>query len=499
MFHKSTMRALQPVVAGMMIGLTLGAPVQTARGDQLWREAKRYTASIYDAYEQAVRRLAELTQQLADAKEALEQARQALTVASASAIAQLTTQVGRAAALVAELELLIAAATKATLVTGAAVTAFAAGTAVGQGADYLISWCWDPICPVNDALGFYAPPTDAELEAWIPELTLAGVGRPMTRADFEEIDTLRPGAGTACWNYLRDGSATFTIAMRGAVAHGQQRCGQHLHAAEDLGQALDRWIVSIDQFAQLLPQLQLYEGQPYQKMQQIQIELQPVRMQVGQFTNPAAMQAALNQFDAAVGQTRAALDQLSLAPDVPQPVEGPNGVLSGLTLVQYQQFLMNCAMQGPAGLPMIERRLLNRFTQLLQATYAGQPLLGPPVAQWDGLGDTSNEAALFGPDNFMLSSEVIRSAIPSHWVQVDLRESPLVQDCQTPGDSNCSGTVDFDDIGCFVTALTGEAAWRGACGQNPYCDYLGLNDANRDRTVDFDDIDRFVQCLVGGC
>ncbi len=63
----------------------------------------------------------------------------------------------------------------------------------------------------------------------------------------------------------------------------------------------------------------------------------------------------------------------------------------------------------------------------------------------------------------------------------------------TPGDMNCSGVVDFDDIGPFVLALTGPAAYAA---QYPHCPWLN-GDCDGNGTVDFDDIDPFV-ALLGG-
>jgi hypothetical protein len=67
------------------------------------------------------------------------------------------------------------------------------------------------------------------------------------------------------------------------------------------------------------------------------------------------------------------------------------------------------------------------------------------------------------------------------------------------GDSNCDGSIDFDDIDCFVAALISEDSWR-ACGDVSGCGYLCANDINRSGSVDFDDIDGFVECLINdGC
>lgn len=61
----------------------------------------------------------------------------------------------------------------------------------------------------------------------------------------------------------------------------------------------------------------------------------------------------------------------------------------------------------------------------------------------------------------------------------------------TPGDPNCDGAVNFDDIDPFLLALSGGAAYEAAY---PHCRRLN-GDCNRDGTVDFDDIDAFVAAL----
>lgn len=59
-------------------------------------------------------------------------------------------------------------------------------------------------------------------------------------------------------------------------------------------------------------------------------------------------------------------------------------------------------------------------------------------------------------------------------------------------DSNCDGSVDFNDIDQFIVALIDQAEWESSSS----CDYLCVNDSNRDGTVDFNDIDSFVECLI---
>jgi hypothetical protein len=62
-----------------------------------------------------------------------------------------------------------------------------------------------------------------------------------------------------------------------------------------------------------------------------------------------------------------------------------------------------------------------------------------------------------------------------------------------PGDLNCDGAVDFDDINPFVLALSDPA---GYAQQYPNCDIL-TGDCDADGDVDFDDINPFVALLSG--
>ena len=63
-----------------------------------------------------------------------------------------------------------------------------------------------------------------------------------------------------------------------------------------------------------------------------------------------------------------------------------------------------------------------------------------------------------------------------------------------PGDLNCDGVVNFDDIDPFVLALSGQAGYEAAY---PNCRWLN-GDCNGDGQVNFDDIDLFVALLSGG-
>jgi hypothetical protein len=67
----------------------------------------------------------------------------------------------------------------------------------------------------------------------------------------------------------------------------------------------------------------------------------------------------------------------------------------------------------------------------------------------------------------------------------------IPDECQV-GDMNCDGSVDFDDINPFVSALVSCSMYLQ---RYPNCRCENA-DINCDRYIDFDDIDPFVACLV---
>ncbi|MBK9127869.1 MAG: alpha amylase C-terminal domain-containing protein [Phycisphaerales bacterium] len=89
---------------------------------------------------------------------------------------------------------------------------------------------------------------------------------------------------------------------------------------------------------------------------------------------------------------------------------------------------------------------------------------------------------------------------------LDLNGNGIPDECETPaacpGDANCDGSVDFDDIDYFVAALGGQQAWIDLhltlTGQPPTCSFAS-NDVNGSGQVDFDDIDAFVAAIGSSC
>jgi hypothetical protein len=64
---------------------------------------------------------------------------------------------------------------------------------------------------------------------------------------------------------------------------------------------------------------------------------------------------------------------------------------------------------------------------------------------------------------------------------------------RVPGDLNCDGVIDFDDINPFVLALSDPNGYYAAY---PYCNVWN-GDCNSDGVVDFDDINAFIALLSG--
>jgi hypothetical protein len=82
----------------------------------------------------------------------------------------------------------------------------------------------------------------------------------------------------------------------------------------------------------------------------------------------------------------------------------------------------------------------------------------------------------------------LRNAAGTNLGDAFLRMSLLV-----PGDLNCDGVVDFEDINPFVLAISDPAGYHAAY---PNCHLLN-GDCNGDGFVDFDDINPFVTILSG--
>jgi len=425
--------ALAPRFAALLAAAALTtqatAPARAEPG--LWREAKAYTASIFQDAEDAVQLLADAKDNLDSVKDALEAAEAALSAAPASAIPAATAAVAAASTAVAEATAAVAFATEAVTVTALAVTTFLGATGVGQGGDWLIDWCLDPVCDFVTTNPNYVYPTNAEVDGWIPSIILNGGNVAYTRADFDHADTINSGMGTASWNYARESARMFAIAARGAAAFNAGRCQDLLMARQDLDATLFNYASATTDFANRLPALRTFTNDPILKINQARAALQQVQQRINQYQNPQQMQQIVQQSMLALSMAESAVRAVSDAAGHGLPVDGPTGRIAPLSLSQFQSFLANCAAHGSAALPAREVRVTDGLMNTLNIHLRGTQSIGPAIAAWDGLGDTGQEAALFQPSGQLIASRVLLTAVPNHWQRINLSQSPLVIRCMT--------------------------------------------------------------------
>ncbi len=190
---------------------------------------------------------------------------------------------------------------------------------------------------------------------------------------------------------------------------------------------------------------------------------------------PASLQAEALYLDGS--RVRSAPVQLELSTD--------DGTPSGLPPMafDYTKFVLPehpIVVELPATYDGIDQLTFTLLTEPAQATVApdqsGAYRLIRPVP------DAS------GTDTFTF--EVGSAAGTSNVAEVTLVYGDSLW---ITGDTDCNGTVDFDDIQPFVKALSGQAEYESAY---PDCRWLNA-DADLDGDVDFDDIAPFVS-LIGG-
>ncbi|MEW6249757.1 MAG: right-handed parallel beta-helix repeat-containing protein [Planctomycetota bacterium] len=135
---------------------------------------------------------------------------------------------------------------------------------------------------------------------------------------------------------------------------------------------------------------------------------------------------------------------------------------------------------------------------------------------WTGTGNLDLPPAFVNPagDDYHLTggSPCINTGDPAHFAPAERDIDGQIRDWNTPGgaprlvdmgadefgaavpgDCNCDGRVNFDDINWFVLALTDPAGYGTAL---PTCNPITA-DVNSDGVVNFDDINPFVAALSG--
>lgn len=433
-FARTNRRGTAAVAALIAAAAATSIAPPQAKADDFWRAAKAYTASIYQTAADAAQKLADAKEILENAEQILAAAEAALRSAPAPQRAAAAAAVARALAAVTAAKAAVAAAAKAAAVATAAVAAFLAGTAVGQGADWLISFCWDPVCDFDTQHPAYVFPHTGEVESWMPFILFNGSGVHLTHADFAQADIERPGVGTASWNYVREASRMFAVAVRGAASYSAGDCTSVFAARQDLDAAMFNFTVSLSDYASQLPTLRTFDGNPMMEIQEARTALNDLQQYMPDFQNPSQMQQIITQAMNGLNMAQSALMLASRNTGVGVPLDGPTGWIDPLSLQEFQAFLADCAARGAAALPPREVAVADGLMGVLGISLRGQSSLGPAIAAWDALGDPGgHETALFLADGGQLiASRVLATSVPNHWQLVNLDESPLIIWCNNP-------------------------------------------------------------------
>jgi len=367
---------------------------------------------------------------LSDAKEVLEAAQAQLATAQlAIASAGSGAVVAKATAAVATAGSAVATAVTGVQVAICAASAATIGTGAGQLISYGISYIWDPICPIEVPDAKYMYPTNAEVDSWIPNMILGATNVSLARADFDYADTIVPGSGTASWEFMREGARGFAIAMRGAGAFTDGRRSDVQRAAIDLQALLPVYTGAIERFAGLLASTPTFTGNPMDAIQNARFELDALEAGYpwtpSDVPDPAALLAAINLARSALDQAESALQAAGDGTGKAIMLDGD--IFQPLTLQEFLQWLDDCRVNGVACLPEAEIQVADYLVNVLGVTYNGVPSITASIAEWDGLGDTGNEAALFSANGGLLKiSEGLTTAIANYWDRINIFESPLV-------------------------------------------------------------------------
>lgn len=444
------MKRIRVAMALLLIALGVatisGKAARPAAASGTWNSAKSYSAMLTDAG-------GDLLEATRDALGKAEQAMKAAAGAAGAAGA------ARAAALAAQLAARAAAlADEAAAVAAAA----AAGTLVGQGVDWLISKCFDPVCDVTPptaytataraiagtaptaeieipqkTLGPYHRATEAEVDAVVLHLASTISGRPFTKAQF-----LNAGpAGAAGWDFMAQGVKLFLGAARDASAFSRQQFDNVLEGVADLEGQLHAYPVSIDHFADAAAGLSLRPTDG--ELDELQASFdQDLAAQRALF-DPAkpGYETLVEQADRA---QHAIADAQSLLRPLPQHmVDGPD--IPHKTSADFDHFLDGCGTGDPACLPPNEVTMASFLLQQAQVRFAGELTTGRDIASWVADGDRLRELALFAtvsrtsirraaagaPPPGVNLAELLRRSVAEAvttkgpWLGIDLEDSPL--------------------------------------------------------------------------
>ncbi len=449
MFKKSIIQKTLGAVLALF--LSVGS-VSTSWASAYWRGGGDLTAIAAEkAKEAAAAAVAVAAAWVARETAALATAQRALTAARAAAfgIPAAAAAVAKATAAVAAAEAALAAATAAAADLALGVGVLAAGTLVGQGIDYFIDWCWDPVCDLT-ALNtngpiYNGPATDEEINRLIPEmLSIVGVQNLI-------VSDLDPQSYQFLSQEIRMGLG-FT---RGAAAYTAGRSDEVARALKDLQQELNTFPDTIKNF------VEAYQGKTFHSpvpelvrayddfsaaIEEARLALMNERSKPGADT--AKIDEALQELASANGHFQQVREDASTFEDL--PLVGPDGAFPSLTLDDYKQFMSDCATKGKDCLPSEEIALVKSLVEAAGVYSPSTPDgdFGDKIAEWDAFfHDNSLDYPLFDTDGLtpleVLSNSATVKSDNGSWLGIDLNESPLMEwlrglDTQIPGTGGCS-------------------------------------------------------------
>lgn len=430
-FPKFTRRLLSGALAFTLFS---GAVLPAARAD-LWQTSKDYTAAIAKGSAEAgAVAVAGAAAAMKAAQADLARAQAALAAARAGGvliiIGDAVGAVAAAEAAVAAASAAYAAAVLAAEAAAAILAGLALGTAIGQGVNWLLSFCYDDRCdltPVSESFA-YAVASQEEVDALLPGLIYIGTGQEMS------VDQLTPETYSLASQQVR----IFLGLARGAAAYTRGMPKDALAAVSDLKgdlaslrDNLTRFADHIEQTKLIRPQMEEIKAEFVAAINQARSALLEGRNKPG--VDPEQVDLALEQ----LGEAYAAfIDADNKAIEIAErPIVGPEGLTGNLTVLDYDRFLEDCATKGKACLPKQETEMVARLMEAAGVYSPSTPDFGVEIASWDAFyGDNTQERAILESygEIGVNGAELFRNSVTERskdgtWMNIDLEKSPLTQ------------------------------------------------------------------------
>ena len=400
----------------------------------LWGRARTYTAIVLKFADlplvgDAVDEIAESELEQIEARNRAEQKLNELETAAQDPLTSLNDLVDKLQAAIEALDAaggFSRAGARASKLAKRAISVFLLTTTILQGASWVTSFCWDPLCPLDPADPSFHDPTDPEIDGMLTNMLFDLTGEAATEQDF--VNDLG-GDGSQLWTTMRDSLRTLIVSKEGASSFFEGDCGALAQAQPALTQAIDRQVDSLRAAANLGAEAYLFAAGSEDVYGDALDAIAAVGPFVSQHPDPAGLQDVLDDAEASIQRIQNAIAPFLDGDGNPIPLMGPGGFLEGLTPAEYQFFLDDCAANGALCLPPEEVVVLDRVMLECETTFAGVPSVADPIADWDGMGDDGNELDLFDGQEITVAELLLRS-IPSHWQRIDLRAAEIVQACE---------------------------------------------------------------------